>query len=138
MSVEDTLTEIVELDRNLKALANEQRAAQEARERDRKALLIRNAREAMKQVGCLPAFMIDDLFPEASGTVADGETVFLYCPAVKDLFAAVSTDRLGVPRTIYIDHNVLPSVYYREDNLADVVDLIARAIDHAKAREFAK
>lgn len=142
MSVEDTLTAIVELDRQLKDLSNRQREAQEARERDRKALLIRNAREAMKQVGCLQAFMIDDLFPESSGTVAidgdRGSDVFLYCPAVKGLFAVVAFDVAVRHRSIYIDHDTLPSVHYREDSLADVVDLIARAIDHAKAKEFVK
>ncbi len=137
MSVQDTLTAIVELDRQLKDLTNRQREAKEARERDRKALLIRNAREAMKQVGCLQAFMIDDLFPESSGTVPDGDTVFLYCPAVKGLFAVVTFDDVDHHRSIYIDHDTLPSVPYRDDGLVDVVDLIARAIDHAKAKDLA-
>jgi hypothetical protein len=141
VSIQDTLTAIVELDRQLKDLVAAQRSAQEARDRDRKALLIRNAREALKNERCLQAFMIDDLFPESSGTVAsdgaNGSDVFLYCPAVKGLFAVVSFDAMQHRRSSYLDHDTLPSVYYREDNLVDVVDLIVRAIDHAKAKELA-
>lgn len=137
MSVQDTLAAILEMDRKFKQQAEEQERKAEERERDRQALVIIDARERMKKIGALSAVAIDDLFPVTSarytGTIGNDQ-VRIDCPIVPGLFAVVNLHAyMPSLLSIYIDHTQLPSVPMRtEQDLPDIVRLIAQAVEYAK------
>lgn len=137
MSAQDTLAAILEMDRQFKQQVEDNEKAAAARERDRQALVIIDARERMKKIGALSATAIDDLFPVTSARytgATNNDQVRIDCPIVPGLFAVVNLHAyMPSLLSIYIDHTQLPAVSMRtEQDLPDVVRLIAQAVEYAK------